>query len=554
MGRRQVPAPIENPLAHARFTRFTDFPGDEIEAAISPDGKFVAFLSDRDGPFDLFLSQAGTGRFTNLTQGKQESDLRSTVRAIGFSGDGSEIWYRGAGQRRRPRLTPLMGGAPRLFLGERVAYMAWSPDGARLVYQTNEDGDPIFVADRTGADARPIFKNGHNHDQTWSQDGKWIYYAHGNTTPTDLWRIAAAGGEPERLTNHETRVDFPAPIDERTVLYIARDQDGSGPWLWTLDVPGKVSRRTSFGLEQYTSLAASADGRRVVAAVSNPTASLWSVPILDRRAEEIDAKPFPLPTVRALAPRFGGTSLFYLSSRGTGDGLWRYQDGKADEIWKGTDGALLEPPAVSADGSHVAMVLSQNGTSHLRVGTADGTDFHVVGARIDIRGTSGSASWSPDGKWIVVAGSDAKGQGLFKIPVDGGEPVRLLDGNLGDPVWSPDGALIVYIGEFVSSQELLRGVRPDGTTVELPEIRVSSEGERARFLPDGKGLVYMQGPLGSQDFWLLDLATKKTRPLTHLANTARMRTFDVMPDGKQIVFDRLRNNSDIVLIDLPRKR
>ena len=63
----------------------------------------------------------------------------------------------------------------------------------------------------------------------------------------------------------------------------------------------------------------------------------------------------------------------------------------------------------------------------------------------------------------------------------------------------------------------------------------------------------MQGPLGSQDFWLLDLATKRTRPLTHLANTARMRTFDVTPDGKQIVFDRLRNNSDIVLIDLPRK-
>src|SRR5205823_1292570 len=93
-------------------------------------------------------------------------------------------------------------------------------------------------------------------------------------------------------------------------------------------------------------------------------------------------------------------------------------------------------------------------------------------------------------------------------------------------------------------------VRPDGTAVALPEINISSGGERGRFLPDGKGLVYMQGPLGSQDFWLLDLATKKTRPLTHLTGTAMMRTFDVTPDGKQIVFDRLRNNSDIVLIDL----
>jgi Tol biopolymer transport system component len=431
--------------------------------------------------------------------------------------------------------------------------MAWSPDGARLVYHTNEGGDPIFVADRTGADARQIFRDGHNHNQTWSQNGKWIYYAHGLSDPSDLWRIAASGGEPERLTHHETRVDFPAPIDENTVLYIARDQDGSGPWLWALDIPSKVSRRISFGLEQYTSVAASADGRRVVAAVSNPTAGLWTVPILDHSVEERDAKPFPLPTVRALAPRVGGASIFYLSSRGTGDGLWRYQDGKAEEIWKGADGALLEPPAVSADGSRIAMVLSQNGASHLRVGTADGTEFHVIGSTINIRGANGSASWSPDGKWIVAAGSDAKGQGIFKIPVDGGEPVRLLDGNLGDPVWSPDGTLIVYLGEIVSSQILLRAISPDGTAVELPEIRVSSGGERVRFLPDGKSLVYMQGPLGSQDFWLLDLATKKTRQLTRLASTSRMRTFDVMPGGKQIVFDRLRDNSDIVLIDLPKR-
>jgi Tol biopolymer transport system component len=71
-------------------------------------------------------------------------------------------------------------------------------------------------------------------------------------------------------------------------------------------------------------------------------------------------------------------------------------------------------------------------------------------------------------------------------------------------------------------------------------------------LPDGKGLVYTQGFVSSaQDFWLLDLATKKSRQITHLANTATMRTFDITPDGKQIVFDRLRENSDIALIDLP---
>ena len=60
----------------------------------------------------------------------------------------------------------------------------------------------------------------------------------------------------------------------------------------------------------------------------------------------------------------------------------------------------------------------------------------------------------------------------------------------------------------------------------------------------------MQGALRAQDFWLLDLATLKTRQLTQLRQRDAMRTFDVAADNTHIVFDRLRDNSDIVLIDL----
>jgi hypothetical protein len=54
-----------------------------------------------------------------------------------------------------------------------------------------------------------------------------------------------------------------------------------------------------------------------------------------------------------------------------------------------------------------------------------------------------------------------------------------------------------------------------------------------------------------QDFWSLDLATARLRQLTELRPGLDMRNFDVSPDGKQILFDRFRENSDVVLIDLP---
>ena len=544
-----VPA---NLFDKAHFARVTDF--ESVEAAISPDGRFTAFLSDHDGPFDVWVTQVGTGHEINLTRGTV-GQLPAPLRSIRFSGDGSEIAIGGGDMGTRLQLVPLIGGAPRNFLAESAADVGWSPDGAHIAYHTYADGDPLFVADRAGSNPRRIFVGPpgiHNHFPTWSADGRWIYFVNGTpaTKEMDLWRISPGGGKPERLTEMNTDVAYPTTVGPRTVLFVAHDADGSGPWLWALDLKRKASRRVSFGLEQYTSVAGSADGHRLVATIANPKASLWSVPILNRVAEERDVKPFTLPTVRALAPRFGGPTLFYLSSLGTGDGLWRYRGGQALEIWKGATGALLEPASVSADGTRVAIVLRRRGKRQLHVLSADGAELQPIAEAIDAQGTG---SWSPDRKWIVTGGSDATGFGLFKIPLDGGPPVRLAAGWALNPVWSPDGSLIVYAGTNVRTFAPLMAVRPDGTGIKLPDIALRRLGERVRFLPDGKSLIYMQGLSASQDFWLLDLGDMKSRPLTRLQNRATTRAFDITPDGKQIVFDRLRENSDVVLIDLAKE-
>src|SRR5437773_10727900 len=117
---------------------------------------------------------------------------------------------------------------------------------------------------------------------------------------------------------------------------------------------------------------------------------------------------------------------------------------------------------------------------------------------------------------MCVGLSDVQCPGFFKIPVDGGAPVRLVAGEARGPVWSPNGDLIAYATPFgrAGGVDALRGVTPDGTPVRMPDIGVRLGGA-FRFLRSGAGQVYVPG-IESKDFWLVDLPTIKIRQLTDL--------------------------------------
>ena len=79
----------QNPLANATFSRVTNWEGTEEHAEISPDGRFVAFLADRPGQFDVWVSQLGTGNFDNLTLDIPPMVTPGNLlRSLGFSATG----------------------------------------------------------------------------------------------------------------------------------------------------------------------------------------------------------------------------------------------------------------------------------------------------------------------------------------------------------------------------------------------------------------------------------------------------------------------------------
>ena len=544
----------------ARIERITDFPGSEVDAAISADGRLAAFLADRDSVFDAFVSPVGSGRFENLTGGRLPQLLNEDVRNVGFSGDGAHVWIRVAeiASPASVSLIPTTGGSSRPFLSTAVMAV-WSPDGSRLAYHETTPGDPIYVADRDGRNARRIFiaePGVHCHHLAWSPDGRFIYFTSGlPPDEMDVWRIPSVGGRVERITHHDSRVAYPALLDDRTLVYTATADDGSGPWLYTMDLEDRVASRVSTGVEHYLSVAASAataDGpRRLVAAVSNPSTRLSTVPIANDVAAERDVRPLALPTAHAAAPRFASDStLFYLASRGGANGLWRLSGAQASELWNASRGAVVDGAAVSPDGRRVCFPVRRAGRSTLHCTAPDGTGARVVAEQLDVRG---AASWSPDGRWLTVAAREGRGLRVYKLSAEGGASIRIVDSVSSNPVWSPDGTFILYSGTPRGRSVPVKAVTPDGRPHAVPSLTVDRVGDSYRFLPDGRRLVVKLGGFRHQDFWLLDLATGAKRRLTSLAPGESLQRFDVSRDGTRIVFEHTRENSDIVLIELPAR-
>lgn len=549
--------PPGNPLTDARFSALTDFDGIEQAAAVSRDGKFVAFLSDRDGQMDVWVTQIGMGQFYNLTRGSHVELVNPSVRTLGFSPDGTLVtfWARRPDWSNQSAISiwavPVLGGQPRPYL-EGVAEFDWSGDGNRLVYHTPGPGDPMYVreSDRP-TEPKEIFSapSGlHSHFVVWSPDQRFIYFVQGSVPDRmDIWRIPPTGGTAERITNHDSRVSHPVFVNAQTLLYLAGDADGSGPWIYSIDVEQRVARRASVGIDTYTSLAASADGRRVVATLASPKGTLWSLPTGSAPAEMSSGRRVPLTTGNGSHPRFGAGYLLYASSRGTGDSIWKLQGDKATELWSAADARVIGAPAIARAGDRIAFSVKQRGEVALYVANADGTAARVLTNALDLQG---APAWTPDGQAITVAATVDGVPRLFTVPLDSGSPVPLVHEYSVDPVWSPDGEFVAFSGPDIGTTFEVKAVKADGSPYSMRKLTLT-RGERHLAMMPGRRLVILRGEISHKNLWLIDLATGAEKQLTNLAPDFVVRDFDVSADGSEVVVEQLQEHSDIVLLEVP---
>jgi serine/threonine protein kinase/Tol biopolymer transport system component len=557
-----------DPFGGATPDRLTNYPGDEFNAAISPDGKFAAYIRDSgDGKLDAWIESIDSGPRRNITNGLYRLTTGRNIRGVGFSKDGSHVWFvQRDGPGFKTFLVPLASdAAPTQFV--EGASLAWSPDAdGRLVYHI--DGDPVdrmYIADSDGGRPWEVFRDpqgAHCHFPIWSPEGDFIYFVKAimPTEEMDIWRIGTSPPyKEEPVTRRNRLISHLAWLDSNTLIFTSMADDSSAQWLYRLDVsyPGGEPQRVFRAVgEEYLSVAVSGGSRRrLIATMARPDIKLYTLEISDKTQAWKDAALVKTIETRATSPCFGPDYLLFLSYKGTRDGLWKLTPGEAPRmLWDPREeGGIVAPPAVSPNGKRICFSYRKGGRTGLYLMDAEGQGIGPLATTLEVRG---AASWSPDNDWVAVAANanDGRGTRIFKVPVSGGKAIPLSDALSYDPLWSPDGAFILYSERPIRNRTPLKAVTPNREPWPLRPIELSGNPRVSyRFLPKRSDvIVTLEVVVGqTQEFHWVGLETKATsRKLATLEEGSRVRNLDVSPDGKQIVFDRVVNNSDIVWMNL----
>jgi Tol biopolymer transport system component len=181
---------------------------------------------------------------------------------------------------------------------------------------------------------------------------------------------------------------------------------------------------------------------------------------------------------------------------------------------------------------------------------ADGTNARIVTDSLELQG---APTWAPDGQSITSAADDHGVPHLFRVPVDGHSPTLFVQEYSVDPVWAPDGRFVVYSGPEIGTTFSVKAATTESAAHPLPALTLTRGARHLTFLPGGRRLVLLRGDIQHKNLWLIDLDTGAERQLTNLPAEFDIRDFDISPNGREVVLERVQEHSDVVMLDLPRR-
>ncbi|MCC7137152.1 MAG: PD40 domain-containing protein [Planctomycetes bacterium] len=470
------------PVAGGRATPVTAHPAVDRAPCWSPDSKWIAFASDRDGRrADVYLVAADGGAERRLT--RHEGAEVPTA----FTPDGSAVLFVGRRQDDPrssqggwwPQLwsVPVGGGRPTLVLATPAVNAHPSPDGTRIVYEDLKAWEDPLRKHHVSSASRDVWSfdpatdrhvaltrshRGEDRDPSIGPDGRlwWISERGGSA---NVYVAAATPDAPaERVTDHTVH-----PVRS---LSLARDGTLAYAWdgaIWT-KAPGAPSRRLvveaapaarendeSFRTytDEASELAPSPDGKELAFVVRG---EVFVASVEHGTTKRVTDTP---TMERSVAWSPDGKTLYYAGERDGSWNLYASTVASADEKRFSRATVLSERAVLSTAAEEFQPVPSPDGTALAYVRDRDAVDVLDLasGKTRTVLPASRNASyadgdldvaWSPDGRWLACTALE---EGRY---IDGVVVVRVADGVVvdvsrsgygeSDPAFSSDGRMLTF--------------------------------------------------------------------------------------------------------------
>jgi Tol biopolymer transport system component/predicted Ser/Thr protein kinase len=544
------------PFQHVEITQLTTA-RRPVTATISPDGRYVAYASVERSEESLWVAQIAGGEVQIIPP--------AGVHYLGltFSRDGDFLYYVQS-DARNDRLDilykmPALGGPPQRLITDVDSNVTLSPDGKQLAFvRASEFESALMVANEDGSGQKRLAvrkRPSGFSSAAWAPNGRTIAMVASsleeNIRYASLNEVSAQGGTERPLTQRRWTAWLGSSPDLSWLpngegLIITGNQHNVDPvQIEYISYANGEMRKITNDLNSYYNVSITADSGVLVAMQRELSGDIW----VGSLTEPDSVKPITLGGRTGMPVWSADGRIVYVTNEISGWTIWMMEpDGRRPRrltvTKRGVGGAIGAGPRVSANGRNIVFISDRTGSFHVWKMDIDGNNSQQL--TNSTNDGFATPDVSPDGKWVLYC-KVGEEQGIWKVPIEGGDPVRLNNlHRVNHPVVSPDGKSIAYTyGDSKVTPPRGLAIMPfnGGPPAKLFDVTAGA----LHWTPDGRALLYVNTEGDVWNIWRQPLDGGPPKQVTHF-NQYLIHDFDLSDDGKQLVADRVIDSNHVILI------
>jgi Tol biopolymer transport system component len=542
--------------------------GKVSSPALSPDGRYVAFVSGDPGARSLVVRQISTDSAVTVVP---QTNLNLAY--VTFSPEGDYVYYcetRSDGSVNTLYRVPTLGGTAKKLIEDVDSPVTFSPDGKQLAFvrhSTNDSTDGIMIADTTVFDAKPLLSSANtdydffSFKLAWSPDGKKFLIGAGKrqggfVTRTDIVEVSIADKTVRRLNSDDLYFagNFDWFDDGSGFLFTGRETQNGATQVYRASYPSMELHQVTNDFNDYFDLSISADGRRLITIKGDTSSSIWRYSPASKSLTQVTEETRNLEGLQGLVERPDG-SLLYTRTEAKDSQIWTADAAGKNPRAVLADSGFATAPVLTPDGRYMVFNVQKNKESSSLIWRANSDGKEAVRLTQE---SADSADFNPqisaDGRFVIFQRQIAKADRsvLMRVPIEGGQPEVIYSNDelsAFQPRLSPDGKRIAFVVYNVRTFDKRVLVAPfeDGR-IAKPETSLEMNLMGQFFWsPDGKSLTASTTRGGTPNLWRLPIDGSAATPITEF-KSGRILNFTWSANGKDLLIARGNTNNDLIMI------